>query len=507
VSSALAFIAPSQGRDLLFAYPEFALPETPALVKTTRQQTLEDRSAPPKPAAARPAPAPARVAAAADTAAAPALSRRERRRANEAVNTSDYQFEEDEPAQAATKRRRAPVASTAPAALPEAPQVAGPFKYDTRFMADNVSSALYMDPLLGLGLQFRANLTDVMENHRIQAGIFGLFDLRTSNITASYTNYTKRYDWGVAYQKQAYFFDYEQGRFRFGRHEVAPTISYPLSHNLSVRGGPRYVNMTRTLTSNVATQLDATQNYLGYQGDLVFDNAIITGVNMMRGTRMKASLLSLNSLENKGLNFGKFTVDLRHYQKIHRSLVWANRASYGQFFGPSQPVFRLGGMDNWLNADYDEERFPSRVQLPNQVFNQQFVTNLRGFDYSARSGPRYLVFNSELRIPIVQYFSRRPIYSGFFRNLQLTGFADAGTAYSGSNPFGEKNSNNTKITGGAGNFFSATVINFRNPFLIGYGVGARTTLLGFYGKIDVAWGQEDYVTKGPKFYFTLGYDF
>ena len=59
----------------------------------------------------------------------------------------------------------------------------------------------------------------------------------------------------------------------------------------------------------------------------------------------------------------------------------------------------------------------------------------------------------------------------------------------------------------SGNSFSATVTNFRNPFLVGYGVGARTTLLGFYGKVDVAWGQEDYVTKGPKFYFTLGYDF
>jgi hypothetical protein len=38
-------------------------------------------------------------------------------------------------------------------------------------------------------------------------------------------------------------------------------------------------------------------------------------------------------------------------------------------------------------------------------------------------------------------------------------------------------------------------------------VGARTTLLGFYGKADVAWGQENFVTRGPKFYFTLGYDF
>jgi hypothetical protein len=503
-TKALALAVPWQGRDLLFAYPEYPLPPALTLGKTTRQQTLEDRSAP-APLAPKPAPKPTSAPVAADTAKAPATA--PRRKASDAVNTSDYQFEEDEPVQPGTNRRRPPAtAATSPQALPEVPQLTGPFRNDTRFMADNVSSSLYVDPLLGLGLQFRANLTDVLENHRIQAGIFGLFDLRTSNINASYTNYTRRYDWGISYQKQAYFFDFEQGlRFRYGRHEVAPTISYPFTHNLSVRVSPRYVSMTRTLTNNISTQFDETQNYLGYSGEVVFDNAIMTGVNMMTGTRMKMGILSLNSLDNKDLSFSKFTIDLRHYQKIHRSIVWANRASYGHFFGPHTQYFRLGGMDNWLNADYQDGR--STFFDPAQNFYQQFVTNLRGFDYSARSGPRYVLFNSELRIPIVQYFSRKPIYSGFFRNLQLTGFADAGTAYSGANPFSENNSFNKQEVGGNGNPFSATVINFRNPFLIGYGFGARTTMLGFYLKFDMAWGQEDYVTKSPKFYFTLGYDF
>ena len=118
-----------------------------------------------------------------------------------------------------------------------------------------------------------------------------------------------------------------------------------------------------------------------------------------------------------------------------------------------------------------------------------------------------MLFNSELRIPIIQYLSRKPIYSGFFRNLQLTAFGDAGSTYSGSNPFNENNSYNTQIQPSNGNAFSAVVTNFRNPLLIGYGFGMRTTILGFYGKADMAWGQEDYKQSGPKFYFTLGYDF
>ncbi|MBH8568188.1 PD40 domain-containing protein [Microvirga sp. STS02] len=519
LTSALVFVAPAQSRDILYVYPEYPLPATLPLTKTARQQTLEERSAVPRaatPKAAAPAAtqAAATVAApaAADTASQPA-NRRERRKANEAVNTSDYQFEEDEPVQAAPAKRRRltpTAASTAAAATAkaqaEAPAITGPFRYDTRFMADNVSTSLYMDPLLGLGLQFKAALTDVLENQRIDASLFGLFDLRTSNIRASYTNLTKRYDWGISYQKQAYFFDLDDGRYRYGRHEVAPTIAYPLTHNLSVRGGPRFVTISRTRLGDVSTESDQSYNYLGYNGELVFDNSINTGVNMVSGTRLKASVLNLTNLGDKSLSFGKFVIDLRHYQKISRSIVWANRASYGQFFGSRPQVFRIGGMDDWLNAGYTGNRFLTGYTAPDQVFNQEFVTNLRGFDYSARSGPRYVLFNSELRIPIVQYFAHRPIYSGFFRNLQLVGFADAGTAYSGNNPFGTDNSANTKTTQ-FNQYFGATVTNFSNPLLVGYGVGARTTLLGFYGKVDVAWGQEDYVTHGPKFYFTLGYDF
>ena len=515
-TNALAFVTRSQARDQLFLLPNFQPASGLVLGKTARQQTLEDRSvavvAPAKPEAALPMPA--------DTVAttnptAPTKSNG-RRKGNEAVNTSDYEFEEDEPVAQNRRSRRAAANAVQPRnpTLGEVPQVAGPYRYDTRFMIENVVSSVAVDPLLGIGLVGQANLADVFENQRIKASIFGLFDFRTSNIQASYTNITHRVDWGISYQKQAYFFD-EMGvyRLRYGRHEVAPFFAYPLTHNLTVRGGPRYVNISRTQINDFSTKLDVTRNYVGYNGELVFDNTIANGLNMLSGTRFKFGILQLNSLENKNLNYGKIYIDLRHYQKIVRQLVWANRASYGQFLGPADQTFRLGGMDSWLNYKYNnDEQFvamPNGAVVPDatELFAQQFVTNLRGFDYSKRNGPRYVLFNSELRFPIVQFFTRRPIYSGFFRNLQLTAFADAGTAYSGQNPFSENNSYNTQVRGGNGGYFSANVINFRNPLLVGYGFGTRTTMLGFYLKGDVAWGEENFVRTGPKFYLSLGYDF
>ncbi len=506
-TTALAFVAPAQARDVLYAYPKFELPAALPAVKTARQQTLEDRSA--APVAAKTAPRVTTPTAAADSAAAPAGARGARRTASETVNTSDYVFEEDEPVRPTRPApRRGPVNKV----LPEVPLVAGPYRYDTRFMADNVTTSLYSDPLLGIGLQFRAHLNDVLENQRIEAGLFGLFDLRTSNINASYTNLTHRIDWSVAYRKQAYFFDFDDGStYRYGRHEASVTFAYPLTHNLSLRAGPRYEITSRTRISNFLTNLDLNQNYLGYNAELVFDNSIATGVNMLRGTRMKVAVEQLRGVGDQALNFGKLTIDLRHYQKIHRSIIWANRASYGQFFGPNAQYFRLGGMDNWFIPNYKDDRvlFQPNVPVPDpsQLFNQQFVTNLRGFDYSTRTGTRYVLFNSELRVPIIQYLSRRPIYSAFLRNFQITGFVDAGTAYIGGNPFSVENSNNTLPFGGNGSPFSGTITNFSNPLLVGYGGGIRSTLFGFYGKADVAWGRENYITNPPKFYFTLGYDF
>jgi hypothetical protein len=514
-SQALALVASVQARDLLYLYPKYALPTDMFLGKTNRQQILEARSQPAPVKAAAPAPTPAPAPVATQPAPAnpdngvPASSAK--RRGSNKVNTNDYQFEEDDdPAIPVRPRRSTKAAAPVATAKPTTPTLAGPYRYDTRFMADNLLTGVAVDPLIGTGVSLQANLSDAFENQRIQANLFGKLDLRTSNISLSYTNLTHRLDWGITYRKQAYFFDTQGnglGLTRYGHHQIAPTIAYPLTHNVSLRGGPLFDTMSRTQTGDASTLLDNSVNYLGFNAELVFDNSRAMGVNMLLGTRLKMGILQEYQFNNKAGNFGKFYLDLRHYQKVHRQLVWANRASFGTFFGANPQTFRLGGMDNWVFQKYNnDQQLLTITPDPTSMFYQQFVTNLRGFDLSKRTGKSYVLFNSELRFPIVQYFSNRPIYSGFFRNLQFVGFVDAGTAYSGGNPFSESNSNNT-VPFKNNTFFSGTVINFRNPLLVGYGVGVRTTMLGFYTKFDLAWGEENYVRTGPKPYLTLGHDF
>ncbi|QHL87702.1 hypothetical protein GU926_09725 [Nibribacter ruber] len=378
--------------------------------------------------------------------------------------------------------------------------------YDLRFGVNNIISSVYADPLLGFGFVMEVGMADLFEDYRIRGGVFALTDLKTTNFYAEYSNLKNRYDYRIGYQKQSVYMNDRPFR-RLSKHEVLPAFSYPLTHALSVKVLPRYSNVRFSIIENFSIP-DAVIDFGGIGGEIVFDNSVVTGMNMREGTRMKVGVTRMYGLGNKSQGFGKFYVDLRHYQKIHKELVWANRLSYGHSFGPSPKKFLLGGVDNWLNAQDDTTVIDNTTTLetyaPN-FFYLDFATPMRGFNYNARNGTRYVLWNTELRLPIFQYLFEGPINSGFFRNLQLAGFFDAGTAYNSGNPFSEDNSVNTQPVPRPP--FEVVVRNFRNPFMFGYGGGVRTTLLGVYGRFDIAWGEKDLVREGPKLYFSMGYDF
>ncbi|MFD2919451.1 hypothetical protein ACFS6H_07035 [Terrimonas rubra] len=45
------------------------------------------------------------------------------------------------------------------------------------------------------------------------------------------------------------------------------------------------------------------------------------------------------------------------------------------------------------------------------------------------------------------------------------------------------------------------------PFAGGYGFGARTTLLGYFLRVDAAWEMNGFFHTKPKWYFGIGFDF
>lgn len=504
-ANVLALTAYDDADNFVYMLPDFTPTTLSELPKTSRQIILETR---------------ARTAENAATARRRLLEQQRdssvtTRQAGE-INIENYEFDKTAAPTQTQQQKRASAPVRRASSGSTSVDLVGPIDYDLRFSVQEIITSVNADPLLGFGIVAGVEMSDLFENHHIRGTAFMRTDFETNNFFAEYMNLSNRVDLGVQFERatiRGNFLNAPGSIVNFTKNELTPVLKYPFSHSTSLHLKPKFVS-TRFTNKIDFSVPDTVENFWGGNVELVYDNSVITGVNQREGTRFKVGLLSLKGAEGSQGNFSKFYVDFRHYLKIHRQIILATHLSYGTFFGNSQKKYLIGGMNNWLLADEDEGAELNDVQInaPADLFYLEYITPLRGFNFNVRSGSRHLLANAELRVPIIQYLYNGPIASGFFRNLQLTAFADAGSAYSGANPFSGNNSINTRVTGGTTDplnvdKFDITIVNYRNPFLVGYGFGARTTLLGVYGKLDVAWGEEENNRVGPKFYVTLGYDF
>ena len=113
---------------------------------------------------------------------------------------------------------------------------------------------------------------------------------------------------------------------------------------------------------------------------------------------------------------------------------------------------------------------------------------MRGFPQNTRNGNTNIVYNAELRWPIVRYLNLQPS-SEFLQEFQLLGFADIGTAWVGSSPFSDENPlNNESYENGP---ISVDVHYIRDPIVRSLGYGLRSKLFGYFVRADFAYGYED----------------
>jgi len=300
--------------------------------------------------------------------------------------------------------------------------------------------------------------------------------------------------------------------------KIEGTIAYPLNNTMRVSVSPFYAASTAVDLYNLNVP-NLTTNYSGYRAEFVIDNTKNNGLNLLQGTRGKLFWENYYSVDNHPEdNFGRIHGDFRHYEKIHNELTLATRFTAGSYFGPAKREYLLGGMDNspWTAYDTKNTESPiNTIQDPRDFLFLQYATNMRGFDFGALSGKSHFLLNAELRWPIIRYFYKGTISSPFLKNLMLIGFYDAGSAWSGNLPFyipylnpdGRNNTYNTTQPIVGSSSFQASVINYKNPIVQGFGFGVRTFLLGYYLKADFAWGIRDYNVNPIKIYLTFGHDF
>ncbi|AFK03734.1 hypothetical protein Emtol_2598 [Emticicia oligotrophica DSM 17448] len=452
------------------------------------------------------------------------------------VDTDNYEFDAENIikslAAEATKNKNETLDKTTPKTgrFKETLKIKGPVAYENIVIANDVKSEFLVDPVRRLGMQNTLVMNDLLENHSIKLGLFITPVLRNHDVYLGYNNNVKRVDWGVDIQRRSIALSELDNRSlylfrplninspnttvlsidrRLYYNRFAAHASYPFSQNLRAVFTPNVLSTSDIDIADLGKK-NLQSIYMGFRGELVYDDTSPLFSKVLIGTRAKIRIDRSYSFNNKNENFSRMVIDARHYHKLFGSLILAGRISYSRSLGNSPKVTMLGGVENAINRTIEPSNGQT-VGVPRDlrdILFYDFSGNLRGFNFAKLYGTSHLLTNLELRLPLAQYVSKGSLTSNFLRNLQFVGFTDVGTAWYGNKgPFNRQNSLNTEVIGGGTNSFRATVTNFKNPFLVGYGFGVRTTILGYFVKADYAWGLEDKEVSSPKLYLSLGYDF
>ncbi|MBS1567297.1 MAG: hypothetical protein JST39_23140 [Bacteroidetes bacterium] len=433
------------------------------------------------------------------------------------------------------------------------------YEYKLKFFVDNVAGVFNNDVLLnryqpytgalpmvmnnngGFNALLKGTVLDVMEDLRFT----GAIRLPLINTAGASTVYTPTGGTGFQVSNGSLFdaggewyarFDYLKKRFDYSAVYYRQTqigtlgvsgaslpakmytnlyqgiVKYPFDKVRSIRISAG-VRIDKTVLRAVPdganfsiTEPDIKQKFLLMHVEYVHDNTINPAMNIYKGLRYKLYFdfnQELAKQGNEGKNGLGAGFDGRYYYPIYRNFIWAAHVGGDFSFADQKILYYLGGADGWMFPKANTGQQPAADQT---YAYQALAVNMRGFNQNVANGSNAMVINSEFRLPVFTTFFNKPINNAFLRNFMLTQFFDLGTAFNTfkdiARPFNIYPADNpnapvvVKIkAGGVG------------PFVGGYGFGVRSTLLGYFLKLDAGWPMDGFFKGKPIWYFGMGVDF
>ena len=378
-------------------------------------------------------------------------------------------------------------------------------------------------PLSGL---VRIGTSELMEDLKITGAYKISTNLKDNEWYINFQNLRKRVDWGFSYYRNvqqityATNLGYYPGRLFTNLYQG--NVSYPFDKHKSIRFSAGVRSDKDLITSIDPPSLSDPANktlFAVNRLEYVYDNTLNPSMNIWNGLRYKI-YFDYNTQINKvasadGPNTFNLGFDARYYYPIFQNFIWAGRAAGDFSWGNQKILYYLGGVDSWMffgsniKPDGSDRYFiTSNQPATDQSYAfQSLAVNMRGYKQNIANGNNAVVINSEFRFPVLTTLLKRTINNAFLRNFQVIQFTDFGTAWNGqynklSRPslsYGGLNQNNPVLVsvkaGGIG------------PFAGGYGFGARSTLLGYFLKLDAAWTMNGFFKGKPQLYFAMGLDF
>ncbi len=365
----------------------------------------------------------------------------------------------------------------------------------------------------GLSPLLKVGMTDIFEDYRVTGGARIALKLSSADFAVAYDNLLKRLDKRVTIVNQGKdvlvgFESNEVFHANLGITTVAYQVKWPFNEVLSVRGRIQGVNQRIVVKSTGPFDIDipSFNSYsLGAKTALVFDNTIGKGLNLFNGSRHKIWVEYYGEYTEEGKipTFGVAGWDFRHYHRIHRDIIFAGRFAGNTSFGSQKLFNTLGSVDNWI---LPRPQMDNTAIDPNQNYRYQAqMLPMRGFWRNARNGTSAAVINAEVRVPLFKYLMKRPLQSEFLENFQVVGFGDVGSAWTGKHPYSDENTFNVVTIDQ--NPFLIELENQDDPVIKGLGFGLRSQLMGYFVRVDWAWGRVSNRWLDREVYLSFNLDF
>jgi hypothetical protein len=370
----------------------------------------------------------------------------------------------------------------------------------------------------------RIGTSDIMEDLKFSGGYRLSTNLKDNDWLFQFQNLRKRIDWGLTFYRNVQTEDFNTialGRLISNLYQGSLSYPFDVARSIRVNIGIRGDKLSyRSFDPSTLELPDYKTTYGLLHLEYVYDNTLNPAQNIWNGVRYKGYIDWNTQLDKVKTADGRFTFnagfDARVYYPIYRNFIWAGRGAGDFSWGNQKMIYYLGGVDNWLMFSNNEKVNQNTGEIKYRYFNpnnppdpdqdyafQSLAVNMRGFIQNAANGNNALVINSEFRLPVFTTFFNKPINNALLRNFQLVQFVDLGSAWNGkfdnlkrpTTLYGQPPVQVKIKTGGVG------------PFLGGYGFGARSTLLGYFIKIDAGWPMIGFFKQKPIWYFSMGLDF
>jgi len=368
----------------------------------------------------------------------------------------------------------------------------------------------YYNP--GINLLTRFGIVDLFEDYRITAGFRFAGDFDSNEYLLSFESLKGKFDKQFIFHRQAYFSTDNDFLYKTHTHNIYLSFAKPITPILAVKGTVSY-RYDRSVPLGMVDQSTLVapaiaKHWPGLKGEIIYDNTRKRSINIYYGTRFKIFGEYYRQFPGKQSDMFVLGGDFRKYVKIHRELIWATRFATSTSFGPTKLVYYLGAVDNWMGYIFNNyPMFNYSIPVdPTQNYGfQALATNMRGFTQNIRNGNSFALINTEIRWPFVRYIAGHPLKSNFLNSLQVVGFGDIGTAWTGQSPWSGDNAYDTEVYKNGP--VTVTLDSNREPIVAGVGAGLRAQLLGYFIRADWAWGIENRYILPRIFYLSFSLDF